>query len=58
MRPDCWKCNEARGRADGNETSDGGQVTDSTGVVWGLIVLLEEVEEASRDLPHPEVDAF
>ena len=33
------------------------KVTDSTAVVWGLFVPLEEVEVAGRDLPDPEADA-
>jgi hypothetical protein len=29
-----------------------------TAVTWGLFVLLEEVEEAGRDLPDREIDSF
>ena len=31
---------------------------DPVAVTWGLFVFLEDVEEAGRDLPDPEVDAF
>jgi hypothetical protein len=33
-------------------------VTDPVAVTWGLFVKLEAAEEAGRDLPDPEVDAF